>query len=714
MHANMIKDILYANNAYTHCPFCGLQCAIEIVQTGKEFEIKPKYFPTNKGQICAKGWNAGALINHPDRLLNPLVRYNKNEGFKFSSWETAIDLCAKKLSTIRAQWGSDSIFVYGSGSLSNEKAYLLGKFARVVLGTSLIDYNGRYCMSSASKALEMALGIDRGLSFPVESIAQTDLLIVVGANPLETMPPLKSHIEEFKKRGKKWVVIDPRFTLTAQQADIHLKIKPGSDHILANGLLWLLVHQNKVDWSYIRSYTTGFEEVLDSLYSFWPSQVEALTGISQDLLQKTAELLGSHSNIIILTGRGCEQQSHGVANVLSYINLSLALGLVGKPYSGFGTLTGQGNGQGAREMGLKSNQLPGCRSNWNFNDRNFIAKLWQIDPKTLPLPGKTITEVIENSGMNGSIKAMIVMGANPLVSSAHNSRLKALFSSLEFLVVCDSFLSETAAVADMVLPSALWAEETATVTNLEGRILLRPKILAAPTNVKTDLEIIHLLAEKLGFAQGFPPDPYSIFEEIRRATAGAKADYYGITYSRLARGEELYWPCPSLFSQGQKELFLSKHFPTETRKAQFYPVALQPLVEEPDSQYPFFLTTGRTLYHYQTAVQTRRLLKLHQKEPTPFVEMHASVGRQLGIKEGHYVKVETRRGVGYYKAKFSSKQRLDTLFVPFYPHEKAEANSLTLPNFDPLSYMPSFKLCAARIEAVGEPQQQSDNQKKDK
>ncbi|ACD83149.1 molybdopterin oxidoreductase family protein [Candidatus Methylacidiphilum infernorum] len=707
MHYYYNINTLYALSAYnkTHCPFCGLQCAISLMHSKEGVEIEPRDFPTNKGQICIKGLNAGRLINHPERLKTPLIRPRKDKALRKSSWEEALGFTAKSLSKIRSRWGNDSLFVYGSGSLSNEKAYLLGKFSRVVLGTSSIDYNGRYCMSSASKALEMALGIDRGLPFPIDSIAKTDLLLLVGANPLETMPPLKTHLDELKKKRKKIIVVDPRTTPTAQYADEHLQVKPGSDYILAAGLLWLLFRKNKIDWSFIENYTTGFEEVLNSISSFWPSRVEALTGISQDRLHKTADLFETHPHAIILTGRGCEQQAHGVDNVLSFINLSLALGLVGKPNCGFGTLTGQGNGQGAREMGLKSNQLPGCRNNADPNDRKFIAALWQRDEKELPRPGITVTEALGNLGKQDAVKAMIVFGANPLISSPNHSKLKALFSSLEFLAVCDPFLSETAAVADVVLPSALWVEETATVTNLEGRVLLRPQILSPPPQVKTDLEIIRLLAKQFGFTEGFPSDPQAVFEEIRRATAGAFADYYGITYQRLARGEELFWPCPSLESNGQKELFLSKRFPTEKGKARFHPIFFIPLAEEPDEEYPFFLTTGRTFYHYQTAVQTRRIEKLKEKEPTPIVEIPTAVGQRLGIKTGQYVKVETRRGSGYFKAKLTEQGRIDTLFIPFYPSENAAANALTLSAHDPRSHMPSFKLCAARIQAADDLQQ---------
>jgi len=696
-----IKDRIYAKYS-THCPFCSYQCAIWVVQDSHGFRVEPREFATNKGEICIKGWHAAALIEHPKRVLNPLIRSKKDNAFRASNWEEAISFTVEKLSQIRSQWGNSSIFVYGSGSLTNEKAYLLGKFARVALQSSAIDYNGRYCMASASKALEMALGIDRGLPFPIDYIAHTDLLLLVGTNPLETMPPIRTHFDCLKKRNKKIIAIDPRPTPTTTYADVHLQIKPGTDGILANGLLYLLIQKNKIDHYFIRNYTYGFEKIPNSVSSFWPAKVETLTGISQRELLRVAELLETEKNIVILTGRGCEQQTQGVFNVLSFINLALALGIVGKVNSGFGTLTGQGNGQGAREFGLKPDQLPGARSNLDSFDRNYIARLWQIDEKDLPSSDKSVTEIFDSLAKPQGIKAMLVFGANPIVSSPNNSKLKRLFPQLEFLLVCDSFLSETAAMADVVLPTAIWAEETGTVTNLEGRVLLRPKILDPPKNVKTDLEIIHLLAEKFGYGVRFSSDPQAIFEELRRATAGAAADYSAITYQRLSRGEELYWPCHSFLSKGQKDIFLSKRFPTDKGKAKFHPVYPIAFPEEPNSEYPFYLTTGRTLYHYQTGVQTRLIQKLQEKEPSVIVEINPAVARHFGIKDGQYVLVETKRGKGYFKAKFSPNLRLDTLFIPFYSNGQVEANALTLSLFDPLSKMPSFKLCAAKIQSPTE------------
>ena len=337
----------------THCPYCALQCGMDLTCDGGRVEIAGNTrFPVNEGGLCLKGWSAAATLRHPDRLLTPLAR-NAAGRLDPVSWESAIDRIASAIRTTQATYGRDAVGVFGGGSLTNEKAYLLGKFARVALGTSNVDYNGRFCMSSAAAGASKALGIDRGLPFPLEDLPRAEVILLVGGNMAETMPPIMRYFEAQQRNGGALIVADPRRSPTAQWATLHLALRPGSDAALANGLVHLLIKDGHIDTDYIANRTEGFDDVRRLAATYWPERVEALTGVPQGQLLEAARLLGKARTAIVLTSRGAEQHSHGVDNVLAFINVALALGKVGRPFSGYGTLTGQGNGQGGREHGQK-------------------------------------------------------------------------------------------------------------------------------------------------------------------------------------------------------------------------------------------------------------------------------------------------------------------------------------------------------------------------
>ncbi|MGH9147386.1 MAG: molybdopterin oxidoreductase family protein, partial [Vicinamibacterales bacterium] len=362
----------------THCPFCSLQCGMHVAATQHGYEISGNTkFPVNKGRLCVKGWSASAMLDHPERLLHPLVR-DDHDVLVRATWDEALDRIASGVERVQQRYGRDAVGVFGGGSLTNEKAYLLGKFARVALGTSNIDYNGRFCMSSGAAASVRAFGLDRGLPFPLADIAHARAILLVGSNPAETMPPVMQYFEAQLADGEKLLVVDPRRSPTAQWATRHLALRPGSDTALANGLVHILIRDRLIDLEYIEQRTEGFEEVRHLVAAYWPERVERLTGVAEAQLIEAAHILGEAESAMILTSRGPEQQAHGVDNALAYINVALAVGAVGRPFSGYGCLTGQGNGQGGREHGQKADQLPGYRDIADQAARNHVADVWEV------------------------------------------------------------------------------------------------------------------------------------------------------------------------------------------------------------------------------------------------------------------------------------------------------------------------------------------------
>lgn len=501
----------------THCPYCALQCGMNLTATPEgTVEVSERAdFPVNRGALCGKGRTAPAVLSSGVRLTSPLVR---SEGTLVpASWDEALDRIAEGLSRTRTEHGPDACGVFGGGGLTNEKAYTLGKFARVVLRTSQIDYNGRFCMSSAAAAGIKAFGLDRGLPFPLEDIPKTGCVILVGSNLAETMPPSLRFFNELRENGGTLIVIDPRRTKTAEQADLHLAPRPGTDLALALGLLHLVVAEGRVDEEYVRERTSGWEEARAAAMAHWPEYVERITGVSVPQLRETVRMFCEPESAMVLTARGPEQQSKGTDTVGAWINLCLATGRAGRPLSGYGCLTGQGNGQGGREHGQKADQLPGYRKLDDPAARRHVAEVWGVDPDSLPGPGRSAYELLDALGTD--IKSLLLMASNPVVSAPRAAHIEERIKSLDFLAVCDVVLSETAALADVVLPVTQWAEETGTMTNLEGRVLLRKRAITPPEGIRSDLEVMHELAARLGVEKGFPTDPEEVFEELRRASA---------------------------------------------------------------------------------------------------------------------------------------------------------------------------------------------------
>ncbi|MEU7698155.1 molybdopterin oxidoreductase family protein [Streptomyces sp. NPDC015492] len=690
----------------THCPYCALQCGMSLRATGvpeRPAEVVDRTdFPVNRGALCGKGRTAPAVLSSRVRLTGPLVRRPGTGALEPASWEEALAAVADGLRRTRADHGPDAVGVFGGGGLTNEKAYTLGKFARLVLGTSQIDYNGRFCMSSAAAAHGRAFGLDRGLPFPLEDIPRTGCVILVGSNLAETMPPALRYLTELRENGGKLIVVDPRRTRTAEQADLHLAPRPGTDLALALGLLHLVVAGGHVDEEFVAARTTGWAEARAGAMAHWPEQVERLTGVPVPLLREAVALFCDAATGMVLTARGPEQQSKGTDTVGAWINLCLATGRAGRPLSGYGCLTGQGNGQGGREHGQKADQLPGYRRLDDPAARAHVAGVWGVDPATLPGPGRSAYELLDALGTD--VRALLLMGSNPVVSAPRAAHVEGRLRSLDFLAVADVVLSETAALADVVLPVTQWAEETGTMTSLEGRVLLRRRALTPPAGVRSDLEVLHALAGLLGWEKGFPAEPEEVFEELRRASAGGPADYSGISYRRIEEEQGVFWPCPETGPDGgghpgTPRLFLDR-FATPDGRARFVPVVHRAAAEETDAEYPVVLTTGRVVSQYQSGAQTRRVDELNAAAPGPFVELHPRVAERLGVTEGERVAVVSRRGRAVAPARITTAIRPDTVFMPFHWAGEGRANTLVNPALDPVSRMPEFKVCAVRLEPL--------------
>jgi assimilatory nitrate reductase catalytic subunit len=686
----------------THCPYCALQCGMTVTVspgTRRLPDVTPRDFPTNLGRLCQKGWTSASVLTAPDRLLSPLVRPHRSAAAAPVDWDTALDHVASELQAIITEHGPDAVAVFGGGGLTNEKAYALGKFARVALKTSQIDYNGRFCMSSAAAAGIRAFGIDRGLPFPVADLAEADAILLVGANVAETMPPFTQHLQRAAAAGG-LVVVDPRRSATAEKATLHLAPTPGTDLALALGLLHIAVVDGHVDHRYVERRTRGLTEAWRLASRWWPERVERITGVPVALQRATVRLLAGAQRAFILTGRGAEQHSKGTDTVTGFLNLALALGLPGRGGSGYGCLTGQGNGQGGREHGQKADQLPGYRKIDDPAARAHVAGVWGIDPDELPGPGRSGYELLDALGTPGGPKALLVFGSNPVVSAPRAAHVQQRLADLDLLVVADVVPSETVALADVVLPVTQWAEEEGTMTNLDGRVIRRRRAVPTPPGPRTDLEVLHGLATRLGQpAERFPADARTVFTELRHASAGGPADYSGITWERLDAGEALHWPVPSTDHPGTPRLFLTR-FATPDGRARFVPVDHRPAAEEPDSQHPLYATTGRVLVHYQSGAQTRRVPELVSAEPECFVEVHPDTAARAGLREGSRARVVGWRGTVTATVRLDPHIRPDTVFLPFHFPGDGRANLLTNPALDPVSGMPEFKLAVVRLERV--------------
>jgi assimilatory nitrate reductase catalytic subunit len=682
----------------TTCPYCAVQCSFDVehlLLDNQALALRPtKACPVAKGSVCKKGLAALSEIRHAERLRSPLLR--KNGQLVEVDWPEALDFIANQIKSLQQQHGQDAMAVFGGGSLTNEKVYLLGKFARVALATANIDYNGRFCMSSAAAGARQVYGLDRGLPFPLEKLAKKDCIVIFGANFAETLPPMSQYIARARKNGASIIMVDPRASKSSSLATHHLAVKPGGDLALALALTHVIFAEGRERWAFLDRFTSGWNSVAESLASYSPEWAEGECGIEAAKIRQIARLIARGGNgpagVVVLSGRGPEQSERGVDTVRALCHLALAVGGLYAP------LTGQGNGQGGREHGQKADQLPGYRSIDDPLARAHLADIWGIEADQLPGKGLSAQELLAACGK--SVQGLLILGSNPLVSAPNVTQLEQDLKALQLLVVIDFYLSETAVLADVVLPGNMWLEEDGTMTNLEGRVLLRRKVLDVPEGVMEDWRILCALAARLGHGERFSyEEPRDLFSELALATKGGPADYSGISYRKLSERGSVFWPCPSHDHPGTPEPF-KRGFAHPDGLAQMRPVVYRPPIERPDGEFPLALITGRLSEHYQSGSQTRRNPVLNNKAAEATLEIHPDTAAAYGLKGGDQVLVTTRRGEARLKLVVSQKIRPDTIFAPFHFAGAGAINRLTNPAFDPTSKMPEFKLAAAQVRAL--------------
>lgn len=682
----------------THCPYCGMQCGMNLlVEKNHVVGVEPRYdFPVNEGRLCPKGVTAYLQTHHPDRLLHPLIKRNGN--FEKATWDEALDLVVSKFKEIQAKYGKDAIAVYSGSSLTTEKTYLVGKFARVGLQTRFIDYNGRLCMASAAAGNNKAFGVDRAAN-PWSDIPKAEVLIIAGANCAETFPILNGFLWKQRDNGGIWIIIDPRETPTARQGDLHLQLKPGTDVAVANGILNVLINENLIDEEFIKARTNDWEATRETALKYTPEIASDISDVPAEKIIQAARLYGRAKTGMILHARGIEHHSNGTENVLSYINIVLATGKIGSEGRGYGTITGQGNGQGGREHGQKADQLPGYRSMLNPEHRKYVSDVWGIDESEMPLAGVSAVEVFEKM-REGEIKGLLSICSNMMVSLPDTNKIRESLDGLEFNVCIDFFMSESARHADVVLPGTTWAEDEGTTTNGEGRVIKINKAINPPGDAKEDWWILQEIARRMGRGKYFQfKNPREIFDELRVASKGGKADYFGITYEKIKEQNGVFWGCPTLEHKGTPRLFEEK-FAHDDGKAKFHPIEYKGAAEKPDDEFPLIYTTGRIVHQYLSGNQTRRIGFLVQQCPEPYVEIHPETALKYKINDGERVKVISRRGEGIFPALVVKTIRPDTIFIPYHWGDEKAANLLTNAALDPTSRIPEYKACAARIEKI--------------
>ena len=687
----------------THCCFCGQQCGIQLrVRSNKVVGFEPwEDFPFNRGKLCPKGVKRYMQDEHPDRLKTPLQRI-EGRGYEPISWDVALNRVVSEIGRIQGQYGKDAFAILTGASLTNEKAYLMGKFARVAVQTANIDYNGRLCMVSAGAASKKVFGIDRAAN-PWSDIPKAKVILVAGANVAECAPITTDYLWQARDNGAKLIVLDPRLTPIARNADLFIPVRSGGDIGVFHGMMRILIERGWIDRDYIDNHTSGFDEYARVVEKYTPEYASKIAGVPAELIIKAAEMWGPAPTSFLLHARGIEHHSKGVDNCIAAIQLVLATGRIGREGCGYAMITGQGNGQGAREQGQKCDQLPGSRDISDPAARQYIAGVWGVPEESIPGKGLSAVPLVE-AIHEGKIKGLLSICFNPTVSLPDANYVRAALEKLEFYANIDFFLSETARYADIVLPGSLMEEDEGTTTNVEGRVIHHRKAVSPPGDAREDWKIICEIARRLGHGDKFNyGSPRDIFDELRVASKGGISDYYGITWDRIDAENGVCWPCPEIGHPGTPRLYEDKKFHHPDGRAHFHPVEWRPSAEMPDDEYPIILTTGRVVSHFLSGSQTRRIGALLDQYPQPLCEMHPRLAEKLGIANGDFVKVESRRGHVVVRAQIVKTIRPDTVFVPYHWPLGRSANNMTIRAIDPVSNIPEYKICAVRVSRTEAP-----------
>lgn len=692
------------------CPYCGVGCQVVYhVKDNRILHVEGRDGPANHRRLCVKGRYGADYAHHPHRLTTPLIRRDEvpkksdialdpndwREVFRPAGWEEALDFAAAGLVSIRNKKGGGALAGFGSAKGSNEEAYLFQKLVRTGFATNNVDHCTRLCHASSVAALLEGIG-SGAVSNQVSDVLQAEVALVIGANPTVNHPVAATVMKNAVARGTKLLVADPRVSQLAAHAEIVMQMKPDSDVALLNGMMHVIIEENLADQEFINTRTKDFSLLRAQVAQCPPESMEKICGIPADTIRRAARLYGGSRRAMIFWGMGVSQHIHGTDNARCLIALAMLTGNIGRPGCGLHPLRGQNNVQGASDAGLIPMMFPDYQRVDNQEARRRFEQLWEIELDSRP--GLTVVEVID-AACRGDICGMYVMGENPAMSDPNAAHARAGLAALQMLVVQDIFLTETAALADVVLPASVFAEKTGTFTNTDRMVQLGRKALSMPGEARQDLWIIQQLAGRLGLQWNYTGDDSGVrqvFDEMRTAMPSIG----GITWERLQNEHSVTYPCLREGDAGESVIF-QKDFPTADGLGRFVPAHFTPAAEQPDAEYPLVLITGRELEHWHTGAMTRRAQVLDALEPAPGVYMNPQEMAALEIQPGDAVTVESRRGAVCLSARVDSGMPAGAVFIPFCYYEAA-ANMLTNPQLDPFGKIPEFKYCAVKLSAGGE------------
>ncbi|MBE7638559.1 formate dehydrogenase subunit alpha [Sneathiella sp. P13V-1] len=706
LEKTMIEAPAFDRQVKSVCPFCGVGCQLTYNVSGEKIvSVDGRDGPANEERLCVKGRFGFDYIHNPDRLTVPLIRKdgvsktdvetldpkNPLTHFREATWEEALEKAASSFNRIKAEKGSSALAGFGSAKGSNEEAYLFQKLVRTGFGTNNVDHCTRLCHASSVAALLETVG-SGAVSAPFNEAKNADVIIIIGANPAVNHPVAATFFKNAAKSGTKLIVIDPRLQDLSRHATHHLQEKPGSDVALLNSMMHVIVEEELVDQQYVAENTTNFEELKLHLSGFSPEEMEKVTGVPSDEVKDAARLFANAKAGMIFWGMGISQHVHGTDNSRCLISLALLTGNVGRPGTGLHPLRGQNNVQGASDVALIPMFLPDYQPVTDPTVRAHFEDFWgaELDPNA----GLTVVE-ITHAIHEGNITGMYIMGENPAMSDPNVSHARAALAKLDHLVVQDIFLTETAAYADVILPASAWPEKDGTVTNTNRQVQMGRTAVSPPGEAKQDLMIIQEIANRMGLGWTYS-HAKDVFAEMTEVMNSIK----GISWDRLERDDAVTYPCPSPDDPGQPIIF-TEGFPTESGKGLFVPAELISPDEVPDKEFPIILTTGRLLEHWHTGSMTRRADVLDAVEPEPTVQMAPAMLEEMGIENGDYVRVSSRRGEIKIKARSDNAVQKGMVFIPFCFAEAA-ANLLTNDALDPFGKIAEVKYCAVKVR-VPEP-----------
>jgi len=701
--------------SYATCSYCSTGCSIEIGINKDGEPVSSRGVggaDVNQGKLCLKGIFEHELFDSAGRGKTPLIRNNFYDDWEETDWPQATKKMADEIRRIQAQYGRDAFAIVSTGQILTEGFYTLGKLARGVIGTNNYDGNTTLCMASAVSGYKRSFGSD-GPPGCYEDFSHTDCLIAWGSNLPEQHPIIYWRMKEAQeKRHFPLIVVDPRVTMLAQNADMHLPIRPGTDVVLQNALMYVILDEGLEDRAYIEANTNGFEALAAEVKNYDPTTAAKICGIDEDTIRHVARLYAKADAAMQIWTMGINQSTHGSDGVVGINNLSLLTGNIGKKGGTSLSITGQCNAMGTREWSSCSG-LPGYRLLENPEDREEIGKFWGVDPEFFPKKrGMTQTDIFP-AIETGQIKGLWLVGTNPMTSMANTARIRKTLEKLECLVVQDSYQDvETMQYAHIFLPAAIWAEKEGCFTNTERRVNLTRQIKKPYANTKTDLHIFNAVAQQ--FEQGrkmrFPDKPEEVFNEMRQLSKGRLVDISGMTYDLIEQNRGIQWPYTEEQAKqgiappkGGKRLYTEPAtFRFKDGRAKLIPLPFIDNNEVPDEQYPFWLNSGRLVEHFHTRTRTGKIGNNNKFSPTPFMEMNPDAAEELGIRHQQYVRVVSRRNDAVVMVMLTHRVPRNMVFIPFHFHDCV--NRLTLGLLDPYSRQPAFKQAAVRIEHIDQEQ----------